>query len=64
MFVNCFNLLDNENKEAHETPERCSPAEYHNKKADDQPFCYDILPVSIVQEFHGPLYFHCPTARQ
>ena len=23
-----------------------------------QRFCYDILPVNIVQEFHGPLLFH------
>ena len=26
-------LLDNEKEEAHGTPERWSPAEYHNKKA-------------------------------
>ena len=24
----------NEKEEAHGTPERCSPAEYHNKKSD------------------------------
>ena len=27
-------LLDKEKTEAHGTPERCSPAENHNKKAD------------------------------
>ena len=26
--------LDKEKEEAHGTPERCSPAKYHNKKAD------------------------------
>ena len=28
-------LLDNEKEVVHGTPERCSPAEYHNKKADN-----------------------------
>ena len=27
-------MCDYEEEEAHGTPERCSPAEYHNKKAN------------------------------
>ena len=56
-------LLDNEKEEAHRTPEWCSPAEYHNIKADvGGADCFRLFKLhqgTIVDDNHGSVMYMC-----